>query len=398
MRSRWIIYLLFLLVGAGFTWGVLKIFELRFARGDVYPPYSSLRSDPVGAKIFYESLARLNGLRISRNEMALEQVSLPGNATFFYLGASDLIWTEKELLQVEKFVKNGGRLVITFYPQQEETSLVERKSTSEPSATPTPSPSEEAPLVKIFLLRELAKRWEFRLGANAKLIGAPVNGRIPEVDQESSWHSALHFQGSAPAWKVIYARSDFPVVIERPLGEGTIVLASDSYFASNEAARRERHPAFLAWLAGTNSEIIFDEVHHGVREVPGVSTLMRRYRLGGLIAGLVLLGLLACWKNAARFVPPRKTAPDEAVAGKGSFVGFINLLRRNIAPTELLGVCLTQWKKSLPRSAGLKEAKTKSVQSVIENFSEEKRLRRDPIHAYQEICRFIGEKRWKPTN
>ena len=42
---------LFLLLGctAVFVFGLVRLFELRFEVGDVYPAYSSLRSDPLGA-------------------------------------------------------------------------------------------------------------------------------------------------------------------------------------------------------------------------------------------------------------------------------------------------------------------------------------------------------------
>ena len=40
----------------GFAIGLFQLFRLRFAVGDVYPEYSSLRSDPVGTMAFYESL------------------------------------------------------------------------------------------------------------------------------------------------------------------------------------------------------------------------------------------------------------------------------------------------------------------------------------------------------
>jgi hypothetical protein len=39
-----------------------ELFELRFERGDVYPAYSSLRADPLGAMAFYESLEKIPGL------------------------------------------------------------------------------------------------------------------------------------------------------------------------------------------------------------------------------------------------------------------------------------------------------------------------------------------------
>ena len=386
---------LFLLGGAVFLWAILQLLETRFARGDVYPAYSTLRADPLGAKAFYESLAHLDRLSVSRNEKPLEQFSAQKNATLFCIGTTGLYASEKEITNLERFVKNGGRLVIAFYPQGKETFLVERKQKKTPSPTPSPgaSPEEEAPFMKILSTAELAKRWEFKLDVKARLADSsaiqvnPVN-----VDPEISWHSAVHFKNSAPVWEIIYMASEFPVVIERQMGEGTIVLASDSYFLSNEAMRRERHAAFLAWLVDPGQQIVFDETHLGISEAPGISTLMRRYRLGGLIAGLVVLALLAVWKNATRLLPAAETerANDEIIAGKESFAGFVNLLRRNVAPSELLAICVEEWSKFLPHKSARSKTQIDRAREIVAQSP------RNVAGAYQQISHAIHQTKWKP--
>ena len=52
---------------AFFGWGIVHLFELRFAGGDVYPAYSTLRKDPLGAAAFHDALAALPGLNVERN-------------------------------------------------------------------------------------------------------------------------------------------------------------------------------------------------------------------------------------------------------------------------------------------------------------------------------------------
>ena len=47
------------LVAAGFALGVIHLFNLRLETGDNYPPYSSLRADPLGSKAICESLNNL---------------------------------------------------------------------------------------------------------------------------------------------------------------------------------------------------------------------------------------------------------------------------------------------------------------------------------------------------
>ena len=60
-----------LALAAAFFYGVTRLFVLRYEKGDVYPPYSSLRADPLGVKGIYEALDGLSGVEASRNFRAL---------------------------------------------------------------------------------------------------------------------------------------------------------------------------------------------------------------------------------------------------------------------------------------------------------------------------------------
>ena len=48
-----------------FGYGLVQLFKLRFAAGDVYPTYSSLRGDPLGCRVYFDSLEQLGGDRKS---------------------------------------------------------------------------------------------------------------------------------------------------------------------------------------------------------------------------------------------------------------------------------------------------------------------------------------------
>ena len=89
-----------------FVAGVIYLFLLRFAAGDVYPPYSSLRADPLGAMALCESLAKLPGLTVRRD--LSEANKLPGekDTTYLHLAAeaSGWRWMPVELLnEIEAF-------------------------------------------------------------------------------------------------------------------------------------------------------------------------------------------------------------------------------------------------------------------------------------------------------
>jgi hypothetical protein len=399
MKARAPAVIVICLLATIFVWGLLQIFDMRFSRGDIYPPYSSLRTDPLGTRIFYESLEHLSNMDVVRNQSSYKQFAVAENVAFFYVGARGLSLTDKELTDLEKFINRGGRFVFTFYPQGNKSWLVENAKPT-PSASPVSNKKkkeDDAESKKIFLLTDVQQRWEFHLAAENKFEVTDATTAVPGIDRAIPWHSSLSFQTLGAAWHPVYSIGERPVVIERAMGNGTIVMASDSYFLSNEAMRRDRRASFLAWLVGDKRRVMFDEVHHGVREVAGVSTLIRRYRLGGFVAAALLIAILLCWKNMVHLVPAAANRPegDEFVSGKESFAGLTSLFRRNIAPSEVAEVCYSEWNKSLPRAARSVQLTADRVRAAMEEFRRENKPHRNPVDVYREISRIINEKKWK---
>lgn len=91
-----------------------RVFLLRFEYGDVYAPYSTYRSDPMGIRAFYEALRALPGMEARRQLTPLEVVDLPPDATLLIAGAADSPDPKTVIEKIEKFVTGGGRLVIAF--------------------------------------------------------------------------------------------------------------------------------------------------------------------------------------------------------------------------------------------------------------------------------------------
>ena len=85
--------------------------------------------------------------------------------------------------------------------------------------------------------------------------------------------------------------------------EGSLVLMSDAFLASNEALWKDRQPELLRWLAGGSARLVFDETHLGVNEQPGIATLLRRYQLYWVVAAALAVFGLAIWRNASPLVP-----------------------------------------------------------------------------------------------
>lgn len=399
---------LFILVASALVLvlGLFQLFELRYETGDVYPEYSSLRRDPLGAMALYEALEQVNGLSVRRDFSEANQLPPGKGTTYLHLSASWPAWEilpEEVATETERFVRLGGRLAITFFPQ---TSRPNWAWTGGPTAGPKKkTPSKPKP--EAAARQSLKERWGIEFGLvpfseeEAKSSGVSVQNRSQlDLPANLNWHSAMIFTNLDPAWQAIYTRGTNPVVVERKFGAGTVVMASDSYFVSNEALSRDRHADLLAWLVGPARTVVFDEAHLGIVETQNVTALMRKYRLHWIVAGLLLLAGLFIWKNSSSFVPlPSSPAPEDIVLGRQVTDGFVNLLRRNIGPREVLVTCFEEWTKSLGRGAGHSITRVDQAQAVIEAENARAQSDRNPVQAYREICRRLkGEKTEEPPS
>ena len=370
-----------LLLVAGVAAGLYQLFALRLQVGDVYPAYSTLRADPLGAKVLSEALAEMPGVTVERNFLPLPKLHPAEPPALIYAGLGRVsMWEPGELDAFEALVKGGARAVFAFRPEALESEAEAKKraageakeekekaaskkkhgpAAATPSATPAGKPSLRKPRGDAEFdgksFREVATQWGFSFavaqGKEGAAFSTPaeIEAQAGALEPALPWHSALWFDQLQPAWRVFYRAGGKPVVIERTLGSGTIVLASDAFFLSNEALHSEaRAPKFLSWLIGAHRLVIFDEDHHGLREQPGIATLMRKYHLHGLIAALALLAGLFLWQQAVPFlpVPEAQSVTAETVTGRGSAEGLRTLLRRTIPASRLIETCLAEWRGS----------------------------------------------------
>jgi hypothetical protein len=145
----------------------------------------------------------------------------------------------------------------------------------------------------------------------------------------------------------------------------------------------------LAYLLGPPRTIVFDEEHHGVTENANVASLVRKYRLQPLLAGLALLAALFVWKHAVPLVPvsPEPVSSEPEVLGKDAQAGFINLLRRSIPAGRVLEICVEEWEKS--RGQRIHEAELEHVRSVLR--AHRARAGRDAAMAYKTIAEGLSQ-------
>jgi hypothetical protein len=285
---------LIVLLAALFTYGLIRAFSIRFATGDVYPPYSSMRASPDGAKLLYESLSRTPGVTVSRNYFPLEYFE-ESNATIFLLAINvDQFANESE--SYERLAKRGSRVV---------AGLEWGWGNDKPQH-----------------IEDLEKRWHVKFGFED-----------PQI---------AYFTQAAD-WRILERDGPRILAIERDFQKGSVVLFSESGDFSNSSTIKLDRLGLISAVIGPRSRVIFDEAHFGMAESGTVVGLARRYRLTGMALGLALCAALFIWKNAASFPPPAAAPRSETLSGRTSISGLYTLLRRHIKPADLAAACWNEW-------------------------------------------------------
>jgi hypothetical protein len=304
--------LLLVLLAAVFGGGVWYLCELQFAAGDVYPPYSTLRSDPAGAKLIFESLSRLPSVTALRTYQPLERLA-DRDSTVLLLGLDPRAFAMQsatDLHTFEEIAGRGNRLVLGMGP-----------------GSGRAPPRQTA----------LENLWGVRFS----------------LDFDNDGNDILYF-AAAKNWAVLEHSAQGPLVVERAFGKGSIVLVAAGRLFVNKAVAESRQTALLTRIirlqtTGPHTRILFDEAHFGIVESGSVVALARRFRLHGLALGLALCTALFIWRNASSFPPVSSAAPTEKVFGRTSVSGLVTLLRRHIAPDRLVAACWQAWRKTHAR-------------------------------------------------
>jgi hypothetical protein len=379
-----------------FLAGIVQLFLLRFETGDVYPPYSSLRADPLGTRALYESLELEQDIKLSRSFQAFEKIRSAKRQTVFILGIAQTELEEmpaKDWQEIETLANGGTRVVITLYPK----ANWPRGGAGAAAKSKNPKdkkPEEIDPLEKPVSIKE---RWtcSFAYHGIPKETNPDGTPKVVLAEQQNggeklSWHTTLCFDELGPEWRVKYTFDGNPVIIERDFGTGTIVLSADSYFFSNEAMRAERHVPLLAWMIGPSNTIVFEESHLGVTESPGIASMARKYRLYGMVAALLLLVGLFAWQQSSPLLPPYEEAlATEIVTARDAASGLLMLLRRGISARELIKTCLEQWRRT-SRTSQRVDSKAKEAEAIANDSS------LPPVEAYKRIARVLSKRAVRP--
>lgn len=418
MRNNTLFAILFPVIAAVFFLGVLNLFHIRFQSGDIYPVYSSLRSDPLGTKIMFEALDHIQGVSAVRNYYPLYKIRHDPETTYLFLGMRTMdlnAFTKKDAEKLDSIVTEGGRLVMTFLPggksrmkcaarkkescdavsgNSQESDDVDEK-TDEKATTGHDTEGPE-------LYTDLSEHWGVEFAFHNPAASSDGTGDSESVLSADgynlpgtmSWHSHFYFRIRDTEWDEVYAVEGRPVLIERDFGRGKIILSSDTYFASNEAMLKERHPDLLSWIIGENRNVLFDETHHGIIERPNLAALARKYHLHGLFTAFLFLAALFIWKNSTSFMPPVKNREEEniQVSSKDYLSGLVNLLRRNIQRGDIVDVCFHEW----TRTQGSRRHGAHDLNQIKEILMRDRQTpvnRRNVLKSYESIRQILDKRR-----
>jgi hypothetical protein len=299
-------------MAAVFACGVLYLFDRRFSGGDVYPAYSTLRADPAGAKLIFESLSRLLGVTVARSYQPLDRVP-DRQSTVLLLGLAPQNFAMQEDSEVrasEEFAQRGNRLILAM---------------GEAAGREPPGPAA------------LERLWGVRFG----------------LDFDKDGRGNLYF-AEARNWEILERNGTRSLAVEKAFAKGSIVLVANGRLFDNQSVADAKQTALLARIIfpdkqGPHRRIVFDESHFGIVESGSVVALARRFRLHGLALGFAIIAVLFIWKNASSFPPVASAPREEKVFGRTSVAGLVTLLRRHIAPDRLAAACWQEWLKSHAR-------------------------------------------------
>ncbi|HEY1336205.1 MAG TPA: DUF4350 domain-containing protein [Bryobacteraceae bacterium] len=329
MRSAWKSWALFLAVAGVFFGGVIGLFNREFASGELYPEFSTMRTDPLGTRLLYDSLAKLPDITVERNFLPM-QFMPRDSATLLLLGVGpyEVNWNVGMLLRmVDETARRGNRVIVALHFDPKSQGDLDRPAdpTAPVKKQSASNQPEEAPLKTMW-----------RVGL--------------KLDSDRKKPYRLYFDQAA-GWTIHEQAGDKILAIERDLGKGSVVLMADSAEFTNRSVAGMDRLDQIVWAFGAYRLIVFDEQHLGIAESGSIIGMARQFRLTGLALGLGLCAALFIWRNASGFPPPAAARAVDRFAGRTSHAGLLTLLKRHIAPGDLAAVCWREWLAANARQA-----------------------------------------------
>lgn len=307
---------------------LLHLFGSRFEAGQPFPAYSSLRRDPAGTSVLFESFRSLVPAT-QRNFAPLSAAGIQRGATLLLLGVQPSAMAGRGPLSfqiVEQLALRGVRVVVALHH-------------------------------------------EAKLSDPANLLA------LHSWDIETSSSGSL--KGRDQRWRSLDSRAGIAIALIRQAGNGSIVLQASSFPYSNRALAERPGTADLLTAIGQPSVLIFDENHLGIAESGSVMTLIYRYGLHGPLLGILVCVGLMLWRQSVSFPPPPNEPASSSLAGRTSQSALVSLLARNVASGDLAGLCWREWLKGNHRP--LSADRRAAAEAVVAAHGD------DPVRALRRI-------------
>lgn len=343
---------------------------------------SSLREDPYGASLLFDSYARAGyQVRRGQDEDSLSDQDASRTTAFFVGGYTPKDWTtndgklqagEKLRGRLEHFLARGGRVVL-IEPRWE------LKSQSQGW--------------------EVGNKWESVAQEHTPPWVSPDLRAMPEGSEMMYLAADVPWLQTDAQWTVLYsgiaganAKADTSARVYmamRRAGNGELIAASQESFLLNEAIKTHPNPVLLDFLAGGRPVIWVDETLHGLHQDEGVLWLVQRYRLQTalLLFWATLLALL--WSLSGDLVRRPAHDPGAQIVRHGEVAGVAarRLLQRSIAKERVVTECWEQFRRCWPQDA----------QAISADPLWGGRLRtalaHPPLAGYKELSQLIAERR-----
>jgi hypothetical protein len=343
---------------------------------------SSLREDPYGASLLFDSYARA-GYRVmrSQDEDSLSDQDASRTTAFFIGGYSSDDWTTnagrshdgtKFRGRQEDFLARGGRVVLV-------EPRWELKSQSQGW--------------------EVGNKWDRTAQEHTPPWVAPDLRAMP-ADSETMYLAAdAPWLQTDAQWTPLYsgvvganAKADTSARVYmamRQAGNGELIAASQESFLLNEAIKTHPNPVLLDFLAAGRPVIWVDETLHGLHQDEGVLWLVQRYRLQTALLLFWATLLVLLWSMSGDLV--RRPAHDPGVQivrhGEVAGVAARRLLQRSIAKERVVAECWEQFRRCWPQDAQAISADP--LWGVLLRTA----LAQPPLTGYKELSQLIAERR-----
>jgi len=343
---------------------------------------SSLREDPYGASLMFDSYARA-GYQVKRgqDEYSLSDQDASRTTAFFIGGYSADDWTKnngkirdgaKLRGRLEDFLARGGRAVL-IEPRWE---LKSQSQGWEVGNDWSRAPQEHTPP-----------------SVSPDPHTMPADSEMMYLAADASWLK------TDAQWTVLYsaaaganAKPDTAAHVYmaiRRAGNGELIAGSEESFLLNETIKTHPNPVLLDFLAAGRPVIWIDETLHGLHQDQGVLWLVQRYRLQTALLLFWATLLVLLWNMSGDLVRRPAQNPSAQIVRHGEVAGVAarRLLQRSITKGRVVAECWEQFLRCWPQDAQAISADPRwGARLGIA-------LAQAPLPGYKELSRLIAERR-----